>query len=257
MSEKEISSKDSELEDIMNEIESLENDFPDEDANNELSKLIVEAEEEVSKAMQAESIDDVIEDTVAEAIDEIVVAEAIDEIIVAEPEMEAPVEEEPIMEETVAEEFVMETPVEEEPVADPILDSIEDIIDSEESSAKDSLAIHQDEVAKTKLQNAIDAEMDDILSEHAPEPVLDLENVVEMVAVQEEIVEAPVVPAMEPGEGAQTSMTFSMAGNAKINLNFEFNGQKVALHVDEKDGFVIEMNNGMKFSIPVEEKKAS
>jgi hypothetical protein len=42
-----------------------------------------------------------------------------------------------------------------------------------------------------------------------------------------------------------------------LKLHFWVNGQGVDLHVSESEGFVIEMENGAKFSIPLSSKKAA
>lgn len=47
----------------------------------------------------------------------------------------------------------------------------------------------------------------------------------------------------------ENSMNFSVHGDMKLNLNFDIAGKVVALHIDE-DGFEIEVDGGMKFSIP-------
>ncbi|MCK5883047.1 MAG: hypothetical protein KAG61_05110, partial [Bacteriovoracaceae bacterium] len=113
-----------------------------------------------------------------------------------------------------------------------------------DSSNESNLDMNKTDVVKTELQGVIDQEVDDLLKGREVEAIHDevapveIDNVVEM---------STPVPA-------ETQMSFSMSGNATINLNFEFAGQKVALHVNEEDGFTIEMDGGVKFSIPVIDK---
>ena len=50
-----------------------------------------------------------------------------------------------------------------------------------------------------------------------------------------------------------TSMDFSVEGNMKMNMFFKVSGKTVHLHVNE-GAFEIELEGGMKFSIPVHEQ---
>ena len=54
-------------------------------------------------------------------------------------------------------------------------------------------------------------------------------------------------------EWPSTSMDFSVEGNMKMNLFFKVGGKTVHLHVNE-GAFEIELEGGMKFSIPVHEQ---
>lgn len=57
----------------------------------------------------------------------------------------------------------------------------------------------------------------------------------------------------------ETSMNFSVEGDMKMNLFFNIAGKSVALHIHE-GSFEIELEGGMKFSVPVsdqEHKKAA
>lgn len=49
----------------------------------------------------------------------------------------------------------------------------------------------------------------------------------------------------------ENSMNFSVYGDMKLNLTFDISGKCVELHIDE-DGFEIEVDGGMKFSIPTD-----
>jgi hypothetical protein len=50
--------------------------------------------------------------------------------------------------------------------------------------------------------------------------------------------------------GASTSMSFKIQGNLTLDLQFEIGGKVVALEVTEA-GLSIEMEGGVKFSVPV------
>lgn len=52
-----------------------------------------------------------------------------------------------------------------------------------------------------------------------------------------------------------TSMSFKVQGNLTLDLNFEIGGKTVTLEVSE-EGLTIEMDGGMKFTVPVTEKAA-
>lgn len=52
-----------------------------------------------------------------------------------------------------------------------------------------------------------------------------------------------------------TSMSFKVQGNLTLDLNFEIGGKTVSLEVTEA-GLTIEMDGGMKFTVPVTEKAA-
>ena len=54
--------------------------------------------------------------------------------------------------------------------------------------------------------------------------------------------------------GHETAMEFSVQGEMKLNLTFHVNGKKVELAIDEND-FNIELDGGMKFSIPLDSGK--
>lgn len=56
-----------------------------------------------------------------------------------------------------------------------------------------------------------------------------------------------------PKSEASTSMSFKVQGNLTLELQFEIGGKVVALEVTES-GLSIEMEGGVKFSVPVHEK---
>ena len=60
-------------------------------------------------------------------------------------------------------------------------------------------------------------------------------------------------------EGAKTQMDFNVSGNLNLKLNFKVGQNTVSLEVDQKVGLVIEMENGVKFTVPFScvDKKAA
>ncbi|HLE11317.1 MAG: hypothetical protein A2504_03190 [Bdellovibrionales bacterium RIFOXYD12_FULL_39_22] len=52
-------------------------------------------------------------------------------------------------------------------------------------------------------------------------------------------------------------MDFSISGDMKLKLNFTVSGQHIGLFINKEDGLVIEMDGGAKFSLPIGHKKAS
>lgn len=53
-----------------------------------------------------------------------------------------------------------------------------------------------------------------------------------------------------------TSMNFKVQGNLTLELTFDIGGKTVALEVTES-GLNIEMDGGMKFTVPLQDKKAA
>ena len=51
-----------------------------------------------------------------------------------------------------------------------------------------------------------------------------------------------------------TTMNFTVSGQMSLNLNFTVGGQDIQLTISEKEGFCISMGNGVKFSVPIENK---
>lgn len=63
--------------------------------------------------------------------------------------------------------------------------------------------------------------------------------------------ETPAAPVANAG--ASTSMSFKVQGNLTLDLQFDIGGKVVCLEVSET-GLNIEMEGGIKFSVPVTEK---
>lgn len=62
-----------------------------------------------------------------------------------------------------------------------------------------------------------------------------------------------VVPMQKKSSSAQSpmSMEFHVSGEMKLNLKFNVAGQSIQLGLDEKEGLVIEMDQGAKFVLPL------
>ena len=238
---------DTELEDIMSEIESLEKDFGDvsvkDDSLEDLGNL--------------EGLDDLEND---DPRSEYVVTE---EIIEEEPVMEEIIEEEPVMEEIIEEpvmEEIIEEPVMEEIIEEPVMEveskeideaQLMDELHDHSEHTEDELKVSAKDIEKTGLQeeieNTVELLMDDEkdisegekMSEYQSENVVAFEKKEDLDSMQE------------------THMDFSVSGQMNLKLNFKVNGTWVGLHVSEDEGFVIEMEGGAKFTLPVGVKKAS
>ncbi len=181
----------SELEDIMSEIESLEKDFGDD-----------------------------IGDTVLKVVEEAIAEEVVAEVIIEE-----------VIEESAAEE------------------ELEAIVDSEfttpeEMSSPEELTIAPEEVDPSSIQSAVEADVALALIDKGSE-------------VDEKVIEIKHEATNISENSHETKMDFSVAGQMNLKLNFWVNGQSIQLHVSEEEGFVIEMDGGAKFSLPVGTKKAA
>ncbi len=251
---------DAELEDIMNEIESLERDF-DMTSDGDLAAKPDPIMEEIAATMGS-----------------------------APPtEAESPMVAEDIFAE--ADEILEQAPVAEVDPIDAALESALAAELEELTQEQGDLRVESSIAEKTALQGVIDQEVDELLKERdfdelGDSPISEAEasaismepNVVEMtkptpVATPKPQPEAiddsfetimetiPMPSAKSAGTPAPTEMSFSMSGTATVNLNFKISGQSIDLRVSEAEGFIIEMANGMKFSVPIQQadawKKAS
>ena len=53
-------------------------------------------------------------------------------------------------------------------------------------------------------------------------------------------------------EAGKTAMNFNVEGNMKLDLAFHISGKSVRLNITE-EGFELSLDNGMKFSIPLDD----
>jgi hypothetical protein len=114
------------------------------------------------------------------------------------------------------------------------------------STNPEALVISPKEVQKTSLQASIDEELEKL--HNAPKSAPTPSNVVSM--------SAPKAPAFS-GKGAKTEMSFSVAGEMAINLQFKVSGQCINIEVDEQNGLVINLGNGGRFVLPINTNKAA
>jgi hypothetical protein len=73
----------------------------------------------------------------------------------------------------------------------------------------------------------------------------------QVVSIESKRVPEPVHQTERP----HTSMNFKVQGNLTIELQFDIGGKVVCLEVTE-NGLAIEMEGGVKFTVPVSQKKA-
>jgi hypothetical protein len=112
----------------------------------------------------------------------------------------------------------------------------------------------------------------EVVEEKVEEPVVEevVEQPVEAVAeeVMEEVVSKPVeevVPEgkvhqmpVSKGKGtAHSSMQFQVEGDMKLQMSFFVAGKEFSVWVDEEDGFVIQLDGGAQFKVPIDSKKAA
>ena len=221
---------DDELADIMSEIESLEQEFTDDQPEQ------VEAVQEQTESVEQEQpqVEEQPEEVVAQQEQE---PQVQDEVVA---------QQEPVQEEVVAK----EEPVQEEVVAkeEPVQ---EEVVAKEEP-------VQEQVVAKEESFEEVDEEMNEVLDELSEMPVEDVvpqhkvqsydDNIHHMK--QEPQVKKPSTWSAPQGQPAQTSMSFRVEGEMKLDLNFSIGGQDVNLQVTDH-GFEIELAGGAKFTLPL------
>lgn len=138
-------------------------------------------------------------------------------------------------------------------------------IDEEMSASFDNQLTEADTSEAELSMDHVDTEMmeaDEILGEVDVEDVADLEsNVIDMNSIAKPRVSSSA-PVSLACEGNMTmSMSFKLGdGEVKLSVNgdqgvtLSFSG--VEVHMTESEGCVVEMNNGVKFQIPLSEVKS-
>lgn len=211
---------DDELADIMNEIESLEKEFAQD------SSEIVD-----SPVEQSETEPTMVKNELSTASDSELNAldgeedDGFAEMAGLEDPADNQLEVAPVMEEEVA-------PVMEKEVA-PVME--EEVAPVMEEEAGPIVALHEEE-------------SNEVLGELSKLP----EN--KVIPVSESQGEVHSMESSNTKTGHETAMEFSVQGEMKLNLTFHVNGKKVELAIDEND-FNIELDGGMKFSIPLDSGK--
>lgn len=107
----------------------------------------------------------------------------------------------------------------------------------------------------------LDIEMKEVVNELASMPVEDItgdeveshdDNVHHMHKVP---TQGPETSTPKTGHG-HSSMSFNVEGDMKLDLSFNISGKNVSLNISE-EGFELELEGGVKFSIPLNEVDAS
>ncbi len=258
-----IGFNDSELADIMSEIEELEQEFESTDGDSEeietKEEEVVQARPEGESIVEEVSTPEVAEESEVEISDppqdiEEKMEKVVEEIIevapgpVAEEEQPIPVEMDAKM-----------------PQVEEVQEMAQDPVEEEETASDESLLLNDSEVVvKTDLQSEIDAEVNGIMDsvvEEAPMP--EVESTLEMPNeggndIPDNVTQLKVVPTPEPSQeyeidGAMPAsrLNFKIEGDLKLELGFELSGQKVELCVDKENGLTITMGNGVKFVLPM------
>ncbi len=227
---------DDELADIMNEIESLEKEFAQDSSEivdspveqSETEPTMVKNELSTASDSELNALDGEEDDGFAEMAG---LEDPADNQLEVAPVMEEEVA--PVMEEEVA-------PVMEEEVAPVVEKEVAPVTEEEvapvmEEEAGPIVALHEEE-------------SNEVLGELSKLP----EN--KVIPVSESQGEVHSMESSNKKTGHETAMEFSVQGEMKLNLTFHVNGKKVELAIDEND-FNIELDGGMKFSIPLDSGK--
>jgi len=278
----EKSFNDAELQDIMDEIETLEKEFVeepvDEKAHTDKDLALSESKEnDLQNAIDAEVAtigNDIVSESTAEASEELVKAESEEplgdfegedlaqevEAELAEVETVAEVMEDTIaeVEAEVAAEIAAE--VEQEAVSEPIAEATEEVM----AEATDEVVAEavEEVVAETVEEPVAETveEVEEVVAETIEEPVAAVEE------VPDNVVAFKPTESMTSEKGS--AMNFSAQGNMNLNLNFsigeetgnlivnEDQGLKVSVsgvefHISEEAGCVVKMPGGIKFEIPL------
>lgn len=115
----------------------------------------------------------------------------------------------------------------------------------------------------------VDQEMKDVLNELSEMPVEEVSGDTvqahddNVVSLHDTSANTPgseyTAPAEFAPSGGHSQMSFSVEGDMRLDLSFNVSGKIVHLHIGE-NGFELELDSGMKFSIPLDEnahKKAA
>lgn len=206
---------DTELADIMSEIENLEKEFVDETPTAKVEELKMDVSEVSTKKtdLQAE-IDNEMENLLQ--------GNHVEEVVIQTP---APVKAE-------------------ETKLNPLEEAIEAI--EHEKAEEDVFLTAATTTAEVEVVNEVTPIIEEpVVTPVAEEKVMD--NVVALKNTKVETQEVKTAPVN------QTQLDFSVAGQMNLKLNFTVGGQTIGLHVSEADGLVIEMMGGARFILPMGE----
>ncbi|OIQ20877.1 MAG: hypothetical protein BM556_02740 [Bacteriovorax sp. MedPE-SWde] len=268
----EKSFNDSELEDIMNEIENLEKEFSDdvtpagpdglklEEAKpNDLQDAIDKEVESISGEMES-----ILDEGQAPAAE-------VEEVLVEEPLVvaEAVEEVETVAEVETVEESDDEVAFSAEEIA-AIEESVADMggeVEVEVEAAAPAEEVTQDDVMDAVMEQI---EASETVAEAPEENVVLFERPSELETEQETTTVAETAPSLAPVPGSQ--IDFNAAGSMDLNINFNVAGQTanlkvengglslhmngVQLTISEETGCSVKMEGGVQFSIPLDEQSS-
>ena len=210
---------DDELADIMNEIESLEKEFADEvvqadSVQDEPEKDVMESKIDVP----VEEDESNVEELTASVEDKKDNVEEQKDIVdnLSEPHGEAELEHDEKLESNIE----MQAEAVSEPSTDFIDSDVNDAFDDED-------------------QHSIDHEEIEASHTHSHDNVHEFKNIKNVSEAKKEF-----------SGTSKSSMNFSVEGDMHLNLSFNISGKTVNLNINE-DSFDIELQDGMKFSIPI------
>jgi len=179
-------------------------------------------------------------------------------------------------EETQSEPVVAEDPIaqemaesaEEEPVAEMVEEAVEEpVAEMVEEAVEEPVAEMVEEAVEEPVAEMVEEAVEEPVAEVFQEPVAEVlaevaEMPVEKVVAQHEIFEENVHPISAPSAvkapattGGHSSMSFTVEGDMKLDLNFNVSGKQVQLNISE-NGFELELEGGMKFSIPLDDQSS-
>lgn len=282
---------DNELADIMNEIESLEQEFAEEVEEPVVAEETVakkdQTEEPVMEEPATEEIvaeqdqgEEPVEDPMPETAMEEDVAE---EVVATQGQDEGPIDE-PVMGEDISEEITAEQDQVEESMEEPVME--EELF---EEHAEPAEVVAQTEVTQEAAQEvtrpnaplrivstSIKEEMTEVMSELSGLPVGEvqpvntsnenitedkdgLENLHHLRSYQSTGMQSTGMPSMNkgtsgtlPNSSARSSMSFNVSGDMTVDLSFNVGGAAVEICVNETEGLVITMEGGGKFILPLQ-----
>lgn len=277
---------DSELEDILNEIENLEKVFSDESATSEGGdglKLEQAKPNDLQEAIDAEvasianEMESVLDENPQAQAEEVSMSDSIEtEEPMIEPEQVIAEDTDDIFAQAEAEVEALAEP-EAEVTAEPIV--AEESDDEEVAFTADEIAAIEESVA-----DMID-ETEEVVSEAAPEVTQDdvMDAVMEQIEADEEATDNVVLfnnseqtsPAPAPvasPSASSSQVDFNAAGSMDLNINFNVAGQSanlkvenggltlhmngVQLTISEESGCSVQMDGGVQFTIPLDKAGA-
>ena len=252
---------DDELADIMSEIESLEQEFAEDSELNATS-------DEMDNNDFTESYSDDMESQ-EEQEEEEIHAQTPEEPVMVEEEHE-PTPEEPVMveeeHEPTPEEPVMveeeHEPTPEEPVMveeehEPAPEEPVMVEEEHEPAPEEPVMLQEKHEPPCDPAPLIKEEMTGVLAELTNMPVEDVHmsshpmddtNIHHMRREDSLTVQPPHSLAQN---SAPNSMSFSVSGDIKVDLNFNVGGARIEVSVNEHEGLVITMDGGGKFILPI------